>query len=547
MTENASKLPTNRARDVLITCANTFLFAAYPVLAMLAFNIGEMPASDALRFLLISLVAALLLLLIMRLILKDWAKASLVSTGGLILFYSYGHIYDLVRKYNIAETLLGKHKFLLPFWLVLFGIWFWWVVARLKKTRQATNFFNILGVVLVVMPLFMIVSQEVRDARYQVGQNSRPSVAQAADTGERPDIYYIILDGHARSDVLQELYDYDNSEFIKYLTDKGFYVATQSTSNYIQTALSLASSLNMEYLDELAATQGVDNNDRSPLAEMIFNSKLRDYLAGQGYKLVAFQTGYGRSSIRSADIFWSVDKEAVPQISSLWRVNAFESLFLETTALRAAFDSQYFSRKNLRKLTNAPEFQAHREMVLYELQRLDDPASMPGDYFVFAHIIIPHPPFVFGPNGEQRTPNTTHLLGDGDEYRGRRDEYIQGYRDQAKFIDSQIEPVIDSILSKSKTPPIIIIQADHGPGAYLIWESPEQSNLKERFSILNAYYLPGGGEADLYPTITPVNSFRIVLNRLFGAGFDLLPDKNYFTTWKRPYEFIDVTNQLQSP
>jgi hypothetical protein len=302
----------------------------------------------------------------------------------------------------------------------------------------------------------------------------------------------------------------------------------------------------MEYLDELAAAQGVDNNDRSPLAELIFNSKVRTYLAQQGYKLVAFQTGYGRSSIRSADIFWSVDKEVVPQVTSLWRVNSFESLFLETTVLRAVFETRLFSQKNLRKITNAPEFQAHREMVLYELQRLDDPASMPGDYFVFAHIIIPHPPFVFGPNGEQRTPNTTHLLGDGDEYRGRREEYIQGYRDQAKFIDSQIQPVIDSILSKSKTPPVIIIQADHGPGAYLIWESPEQTNLQERFSILNAYYLPAGGEADLYPTITPVNSFRVVLNQLFGEDLDLLPDKNYFTTWKRPYEFIDVTDQVQS-
>ena len=301
----------------------------------------------------------------------------------------------------------------------------------------------------------------------------------------------------------------------------------------------------MEYLDEVAAAQGVDNNDRSPLAEMIFNSKLRAYLAGQGYKLVAFQTGYGRSSIRSADYFWSVDKEVVPQVTSLWRVNSFESLFLETTALRVAFETSLFSQKNLRKITNAPEFQAHREMVLYELQRLDDPASMPGDYFVFAHIIIPHPPFVFGPNGEQRTPNTSHLLGDGDEYTGRREEYIQGYRDQAKYIDAQIQPVIDSILSKSKTPPVIIIQGDHGPGAYLVWESPEKTNLNERFSILNAYYLPNGGEADLYPTITPVNSFRVVLNQLFGAGLDLLPDKNYFTTWKRPYQFIDVTDKVQ--
>ena len=546
MSANPPPKSPNRLRRWTGACAHTLLFAAYPVLAMLAYNIGEMPASDALRALLVSLAAAFLLLLVMRLILRDWVKASLVSTGALVLFFSYGHIYELVREYNLADALLGKHKVLLPVWLILFGLWSWWVVARLKKRQEAVRFLNILGGVLVLLPLFTIVSYEVREVRYQASQRSEPDVVQAANAGERPDIYYIILDGHARSDILKDLYDYDNSEFIKYLTDQGFYVASQSTSNYIQTALSLASSLNMEYLDALASSQGQDNNDRSPLAEMIFNSKLREYLAGQGYKLVAFQTGYGRSSIRSADIFWSVDKEVVPQVSSLWRVNSFESLFLETTALRAAFETRLFSQKNLRKITNAPEFQAHREMVLYELQRLDDPASMPGDYFVFAHIIIPHPPFVFGPNGEQRTPNTTHLLGDGDEYRGRREEYIQGYRDQASYIDSQIQPVIEGILAKSKTPPVIIIQADHGPGAYLIWESPEETNLQERFSILNAYYLPDGGEAALYPSITPVNSFRVVLNQLFNAGLELLPDKNYFTTWKHPYEFIDVTDKVQS-
>jgi hypothetical protein len=514
---------------------------------MLAINIGEMPASDALRALALSLILAVLLLLFMRLILRDWAKASLVSSGALVLFFSYGHVYELVREYNLADAFLGKHKILLPVYLILFGIWFWWVVARLKKRQEAVRFFNILGTVLLLLPLFNILSHEVRDARYRVSQASGAQVVQAANAGERPDIYYIILDGHARSDILQELYNYDNSEFIRYLTEKGFYVASESTSNYIQTALSLASSLNMEYLDELAAAQGVENNDRSPLAEMIFNSKLRQFLAGQGYELVAFQTGYGRSSIRSADHFWSVDQEVIPQVTSLWRVNSFESLFIETTVMRAAFESRFFSQKNLRRLTNAPEFQAHREMVLYELQRLDDPASMPGDYFVFAHIIIPHPPFVFGPNGEPRTPNTTHLLGDGDEYRGRREEYIQGYRDQSMYINAQIQLVIDSILSKSRTPPIIVMQADHGPGAYLIWESAEETLLEERFGILNAYYLPGGGEADLYPAITPVNSFRVVLDRYFGAGLGLLPDKNYFTTWKRPYDFIDVTDRVQAP
>src|SRR3989337_1154658 len=151
---NPPQQTTHKSRNLLVTCGHTILFAAYPVLAMLAFNIGEIPVSDALRVLVVSLIAAILLLLVLRLILRDWVKASLISTGALILFFSYGHIYDLVRQYNLAEVILGKHKFLLPLWVIIFGIWIWWVVKKLKKTREAVQFFNILGVVLLLLPLY---------------------------------------------------------------------------------------------------------------------------------------------------------------------------------------------------------------------------------------------------------------------------------------------------------------------------------------------------------------------------------------------------------
>jgi tRNA(Ile)-lysidine synthase TilS/MesJ len=54
------------------------------------------------------------------------------------------------------------------------------------------------------------------------------------------------VDAYGRSDVLKDLYDIDNNDFIRYLKEKNFYVAEDSHSNYNQTRLSLASSLNME-------------------------------------------------------------------------------------------------------------------------------------------------------------------------------------------------------------------------------------------------------------------------------------------------------------
>jgi len=86
--------------------------------------------------------------------------------------------------------------------------------------------------------------------------------------------------------------------------------------------------------------------------------------------------------------------------------------------------------------------------------------------------------------------------------------------------------IIKTILSKSKTPPIIIIQGDHS----YTW-------TQDRNKILNAYYLPEGGIANLYATISPVNTFRLIFNYYFGGDYELLPDVAYYSRRERPYDF----------
>src|SRR5262249_40066818 len=131
---------------------------------------------------------------------------------------------------------------------------------------------------------------------------------------------------------------------------------------------------------------------------------------------------------------------------------------------------------------------------------------------------------------------------------GDREAYAAGYRKQAAFVTEQVERVIDAILANSPEPSVIILQSDHGSGIGLSTESLEQADLPERMSILNAYYLPrsDGGKGALYPSISPVNSFRVFLNAYFGAGLDLLPDRSYFSTWNDPFRFIDVTDRVLS-
>jgi hypothetical protein len=169
---------------------------------------------------------------------------------------------------------------------------------------------------------------------------------------------------------------------------------------------------------------------------------------------------------------------------------------------------------------------------------------MDGDYFVFAHIVAPHPPFVFGKNGEFISHSTAFKLGDTTKYAGTREEYIHNYTDELTYINTLVLRTVKTILSESKTPPVIIIQGDHGPGAYLDWASAENTNMRDRFSILNAYYLGGRQTKLLYPSISPVNSFRVVLNEFFGTKLELLPDRSFFSLWLSPFRFQEVTHEV---
>lgn len=121
-----------------------------------------------------------------------------------------------------------------------------------------------------------------------------------------------------------------------------------------------------------------------------------------------------------------------------------------------------------------------------------------------------------------------------------------GYRDELLFINSKVREAVEAILSEASRPAIIILQADHGPASMLDWETAENTNLKERFAILNAYYLPNRDRVQLYDSITPVNTFRVIFNRYFGTDLELLEDESYSSTYDRPWAFTNVTEQIDS-
>ena len=261
-----------------------FLFAVYPILALVVHNIIYIDPGSIVRSLVIAILCTGLIWVLLKLVFKDWDRAGVVTVWALILFFSYGHVYIQL------QSLLGeavRHRFLAGVYLVLLVLGTWLVFAKLKQTATLQNSLVTVGVVLMAFSIIQLTGYELSSNRESLkaapaNLDSNSNLTSGnVDIENLPDIYWILLDGHTRSDILQEHYSYDNSAFIQELEGMGFYVAKCSQSNYPSTRYSVTSLMNANYLDQLpGVTKGIP-----PLKKSIVNQTVRSL----GYTVIAFE------------------------------------------------------------------------------------------------------------------------------------------------------------------------------------------------------------------------------------------------------------------
>lgn len=503
-----------------------FLLALFPVISLWAANVEYVPPNMVVRSLVSAMVLAALLLFFVHLATCEWLKAGVITSLILLVVLTYGHFYIVLRDVQTLTPII-RHRYLLPTIGSLLGFMIILVLKNGKIVPSVSLFLTIMGLVLVGLSLTKLFLYQINanNSKYKAPQMSVETSLRAQTN--MPDIYYIILDAYGRQDVLRELYLHDNSEFIRALEYRGFYVADRSNSNYMNTMLSLSSSLNMDYLDGFIS----QNNGRlsAPyLTELISDSRLRRILGEYGYEMVAFDTAY--EDLSGADVFLKPPEQKDLSARSILSINEFEGMLIDTTIGKAWLDTFYNEHKSSANSMLMLPYLQHRNRVIFTLTDLGNVAKMPGKKFVFAHVVSPHPPFIFNRNGDFISPKRSYSLSDGDYFKGGTEEYVDGYSEQIKYINKLALMAVDEIVMNSSEPPIIIIQGDHGPGSQFVNGSDVNSNIKERMGILNAYYFSDRDYTTLYPSISPVNSFRVILNKYFGTKMDLLPDDHYFSS-----------------
>jgi hypothetical protein len=501
-----------------------FLYALSPVLFLYSYNIREVSFPQVLLPCAVILVFTALLLLLFQLIFHNLPKAGIIVSVILVLFFSYGHLLSKMQVWQIKIFHRPEHLFIA--WCVILGFSIWLVGKKNLNLSVVTGIFNVVAVSLIAVSLLNIGFYKTKafygrkDSSANISLHHHDYKMNSSTPAAMHDIYYIILDAYASSAVLSEVYKYDNSEFVDYLRSKGFYVASHSRSNYATTFLSLASSLNVEYVNDVIDGLGSKSDERSVFFKMIENNYVMNFLKSKGYKFVCFGSGWeGTDASRHADVRFKYG----------WG-NEFLMVLIQTTAL------DFFLGKPLIALDA-------RQRILKTFSKLAEVPEIKGPKFVFAHIVCPHPPFLFDVNGEKAS--RTKLEMDGREWSDRRH-----YLGQLGFVNGKVKSMIEQIIDRSQTPPVIILQADHGTASLGRLEPPltmtddTKNIVKERLRIFNALYLPGSENTGLYDSLTPVNTFRIVFNTYFGTNFPMLEDRCYYSDYSCPYVLTDVTDEV---
>ena len=485
-----------------------FLLAIYPSLALLTWNIREVDANIVIRPFLFSLAFAFLLVAISTLLIKNEPKAILISTVVIIFFFSFGHISILVEgsTFAAAPGTLGDLTGIVLSTVTLLVLFF--VCRAILNTKKDLSAIypslNIISLFLVLSSGFMFMNSYLAGrAGSPIRQNVEPEPGAAG-----PDVYYIILDAYSRQDALKTL-GYDNSAFVRELEEIGFYVAECSRSNYPQTAVSMPSALNMGYLWDVIPNQGSNDRNSKPVYAGILNNRVRQEFEARGYQIIAFDSGAAWLDWRDADRFVAPP----PRSFFSTQLDPFEYIFLDTTALHPLMTRPVFLRK---------KYVHNYDRILFALDELPGIANSTGPKFVYAHLMIPHRPNIFMPDGSMNLNSDYYIKGVGEGINRQYD--IEGYLNNTRFINSRLPNVIREIIANSKTPPIIIIQADHG------YQLPDI-----RFDILNAYYFPDRNYSALYPEISPVNTFRVVFDTYFAGNYSLLKDQSINVGINRPY------------
>ncbi len=434
---------------------------------------------------------------------------------GLLLltfYFFFGSIHDGIK--SIApEGFFRTYRFFLPLIaLTIMGIFFW---LRFRKpvSNNSTRYFRLLLLLLLLIEAgtaaYHFLKQDSYENDLAGGKTFPVIVSDTSGTGTEPDIFFIVLDEYASSTSLKKEFGFDNSALDSLLKVNQFFLSASSASNYNVTPFSLASTFNMGYLEKVNDGEVLTSKKFVQAMETYRNNRILTFFSSKYYQI----RNYGCFDVTGARL------ETTP-----FFVYAYPKLIDDRTAwprlkrevgwhftMNTFMGSDFRIPENFRQ---TKEIDLNRNKYNFNslLREMQQESASPR--FVIAHLLLPHEPFYLHADGSE-VSDTLLVKGGIDEKKA--------YLEQVQYTNRLLAQLMTYVAPKGQRPRVVIIEGDHGYRSF----GGGNASSKE-FPNLNAYYFSDGDHARLYDGISPVNSFRVVLNKYFRQNLPMLKDSSVY-------------------
>lgn len=429
----------------------------------------------------ITILAAILPYILIFPFLKNKKKAAVIGMLIMLTFFFFGNIrYEL---HGILENYVAfsREKYIISFILLLFILP---VVFTKSKLQTITAYLNTLFIILILFELALGIVNYSQSRKWSKHIRPTTSVSHNKNVDNRPDIYHIVLDAYTSSEELKNNWLYHNTKLDTFLLNKGFFASNQAQSNSTATQISMAIELNMDYLPHLDSIVGNDLVSTSAYRLAIKNNKVVHSLKQMGYEIINLSIFDIDSLHRFHDMHYMPDATSLPRY-------LFRDCLIGWPQKEPALPfNGYTNQKLFRELEKIPD-ETHTKPI-----------------FVYAHLMMPHGPYYFDRLGNM------YPDGAGMPFIDPKREYLE----QLIYTNKLLMHAIEKIMSTSKTPPIIIIQGDHGSRLLR-----EEGNHEEEYSMLARFHFPDKDYSMLNDSISPVNIYRVVFNKYFEGKYPMLP------------------------
>lgn len=488
------------------------LAATWPVLVVAGHNPGEFSVGDLVAACILAAVSGFACAAVALTITRRIAPAML---GGVALVASmYAPV--LITQLRYGQWLgTQAHGPMVPALLASILVLLFVRLRRMGDTSRPA----LLPVTLSIATLFLFAAIQAARSLQRSMPAMAPPVSQrvTAAADSLPDIYLIVLDQYATSEIMKGVFTFDNHEFEDSLRALGFRIPLVTWSNYAFTAASIASLLDMRHVDSIARHAGAERS-LVPLNNVIARNAAFALARSRGYRIVFVPSSdYEGTRTHPAADRWIGPASIGERIGE----HVTSPLAIEVAKLSVIGSALTAARVRL----GSPW------RVMGPFRRLHEAVDEPGPKFVFGHAMMTHQPFLF----------TRHC----EWARLHRPEYAASYRAQIECTNRQVLSIVSRIRQRGR-PSVILLQSDHGTsmlGGRSLKDprTASAAQVAERLGAFNAYYLPDGSA--LPDTITPVNLLRLVFSRYLDTSFALLPNDAYQSVVSRTYDFVPVDRQ----